>query len=120
MLQVSELFHFFAVSSNKTWHLDASDSSSETESLASTAKVTVGLTPPPVRAAVPIPPPSNTGGPFYRVTVPPRTQRDLMSLVEKGKVAVSSNSSCCSSTTSSAGDRHQMNRENNNLEIPQA
>lgn len=44
-----------------------------------------------------------TTGPYY----PPRpVHHDLISLVEKGKVGMSSNSSCCSSTTSSIGDRH--------------
>ncbi|KAJ8925251.1 hypothetical protein NQ315_009079 [Exocentrus adspersus] len=41
-------------------------------------------------------------GPLY----PPRPVHDLISLVEKGRVGVSSNSSCCSSTTSSVGERH--------------
>lgn len=49
----------------------------------------------------PIPSPATTG-PYY----PPRPVHDLISLVEKGKVGISSNSSCCSSTTSSVGDRH--------------
>lgn len=46
--------------------------------------------------------PSGTTGPYY----PPRPIHDLISLVEKGRVGVSSNSSCCSSTTSSVGERH--------------
>lgn len=46
--------------------------------------------------------PSALTGPYY----PPRPLHDLISLVEKGKVGLSSNSSCCSSTTSSIGDRH--------------
>ncbi|XP_050296670.1 synaptotagmin-16 [Anthonomus grandis grandis] len=37
---------------------------------------------------------------------PPR--HDLISLVEKGKVGMSSNSSCCSSTTSSVGEKHGL------------
>lgn len=41
-------------------------------------------------------------GPYY----PPRPNQDLISLVEKGKVGLSSNSSCCSSTTSSLGEKH--------------
>lgn len=48
-----------------------------------------------------IPSPATTG-PYF----PPRPVHDLISLVEKGKVGISSNSSCCSSTTSSIGDRH--------------
>lgn len=50
---------------------------------------------------LPIPSPATTG-PYF----PPRPVHDLISLVEKGKVGISSNSSCCSSTTSSVGDRH--------------
>ncbi|XP_065167737.1 synaptotagmin-16-like isoform X2 [Atheta coriaria] len=46
--------------------------------------------------------PSGATGPYY----PPRQVHDLISLVEKGRVGVSSNSSCCSSTTSSVGERH--------------
>lgn len=82
--------------------LDGSDSSSETESLASTAKVNINAT-----QMVPVP-----SMPGFYVPVQ-RSHRDLMSLVEKGKVAISSNSSCCSSTTSSIGDRH-ANLQNNN------
>lgn len=44
---------------------------------------------------------SGTMGPYY----PPRTSHDLISLVEKGRVGISSNSSCCSSTTSSVGEK---------------
>lgn len=33
-------------------------------------------------------------------------RHDLISLVEKGRVGMSSNSSCCSSTTSSVGEKH--------------
>ncbi|KAI4468391.1 synaptotagmin 14 isoform d [Holotrichia oblita] len=36
----------------------------------------------------------------------PSPKQDLISLVEKGRVGVSSNSSCCSSTTSSVGEKH--------------
>lgn len=72
--------------------MDASDSSSETESMASTAKVNIN--------AIQM---TKIGG-FYAPVQ--KSHRDLMSLVEKGKVAISSNSSCCSSTTSSIGDRH--------------
>ncbi|XP_071053339.1 synaptotagmin-16 isoform X2 [Onthophagus taurus] len=36
----------------------------------------------------------------------PPKQQDLISLVEKGRVGMSSNSSCCSSTTSSVGEKH--------------
>lgn len=46
--------------------------------------------------------PLGTVGPYY----PPRPGHDLISLVEKGKVGMSSNSSCCSSTTSSVGEKH--------------
>lgn len=46
--------------------------------------------------------PSGSTGPYF----PPRQTHDLISLVEKGKVGVSSNSSCCSSTTSSVGEKH--------------
>lgn len=35
-----------------------------------------------------------------------RPAHDLMSLVEKGKIGISSNSSCCSSTNSSVGEKH--------------
>ncbi|CAH1163862.1 unnamed protein product [Phaedon cochleariae] len=38
---------------------------------------------------------------------PPRGP-DLVSLVEKGRVGMSSNSSCCSSTASSVGERHGL------------
>ncbi|XP_066143937.1 synaptotagmin-16 [Euwallacea fornicatus] len=38
--------------------------------------------------------------------LPPR--QDLISLVEKGRVGLSSNSSCCSSTTSSVGEKHKL------------
>lgn len=41
-----------------------------------------------------------TTGPYF----PPR--HDLISLVEKGRIGMSSNSSCCSSTTSSVGEKH--------------
>lgn len=44
----------------------------------------------------------STPVPYY----PPRLGQDLISLVEKGRVGMSSNSSCCSSTTSSIGDKH--------------
>ncbi|XP_074042275.1 synaptotagmin 14 isoform X2 [Leptinotarsa decemlineata] len=37
---------------------------------------------------------------------PPKPVQDLISLVEKGRVGMSSNSSCCSSTTSSVGEKH--------------
>ncbi|GLV39857.1 Synaptotagmin 14 [Carabus blaptoides fortunei] len=74
----------------KTFSFDGGDSSSETESMASTAKAT---TTNPQQMSC-----------FYQPAR--RPSQDLISLVEKGKVAVSSNSSCCSSTTSSVGDRH--------------
>ncbi|XP_044745490.1 synaptotagmin-16 isoform X2 [Coccinella septempunctata] len=40
-------------------------------------------------------------GPFFS------PEQDLISLVEKGRVGISSNSSCCSSNTSSVGEKHE-------------
>lgn len=48
---------------------------------------------------------------------PPRSPPDLISLVEKGKVGLSSNSSCCSSTTSSVGDKQGLSSTKVTAEI---
>ncbi|KAH0819451.1 hypothetical protein GEV33_003340 [Tenebrio molitor] len=74
----------------KTYSFDGGDSSSESE-MGGSSKFRQGALPP-----------SGTTGPYY----PPRQIHDLISLVEKGRVGVSSNSSCCSSTTSSVGEKH--------------
>lgn len=73
----------------KAYSFDGGDSSSESEMGGSLTQQGPGE-------------PSGTTGPYY----PPRPIHDLISLVEKGRVGVSSNSSCCSSTTSSVGERH--------------
>ncbi|KAL1501992.1 hypothetical protein ABEB36_007207 [Hypothenemus hampei] len=46
------------------------------------------------------------GPPATHQFLPPR--HDLISLVEKGRLGMSSNSSCCSSTTSSVGEKHGL------------
>lgn len=71
----------------KAYSFDGGDSSSESE---------MGATQTQQATAEP----SGAIGPYY----PPR--HDLISLVEKGRVGMSSNSSCCSSTTSSVGEKH--------------
>ncbi|CAH0551818.1 unnamed protein product [Brassicogethes aeneus] len=74
----------------KTYSIDGGDSSSESEMGSSRIRQhSTGLS-------------LGTTGPYY----PPRPVHDLMSLVEKGRVGMSSNSSCCSSTTSSVGEKH--------------
>ncbi|XP_045461598.1 synaptotagmin-16 isoform X2 [Harmonia axyridis] len=50
---------------------------------------------------LPLHPLKETAAPFF----PP--EQDLISLVEKGRVGISSNSSCCSSNTSSVGEKHE-------------
>lgn len=89
----------------KSFSLDAGgDSSSEAESMSSTAPRGTQSHfdgyytqhAPPLAMA-------STTAPI--VTRRP-SHHDLISLAEKGRVAISSNSSCCSSTTSSVGDRH--------------
>lgn len=50
---------------------------------------------------LPLLPSKDTVGPFFT------TEQDLISLVEKGRVGISSNSSCCSSNTSSVGEKHE-------------
>ncbi|KAK5647685.1 hypothetical protein RI129_002577 [Pyrocoelia pectoralis] len=57
--------------------------------------------------------PSGTVGPYY----PPRSPHDLISLVEKGRVGISSNSSCCSSTTSSVGEKQGLSATKVTAEI---
>ncbi|XP_076258275.1 synaptotagmin 14 isoform X2 [Rhynchophorus ferrugineus] len=74
----------------KTFSFDGGDSSSESE---------VGC--PRSRQNSETPALSNTNH-FLPL------RHDLISLVEKGKVGMSSNSSCCSSTTSSIGEKHQV------------
>ncbi|XP_019866040.1 synaptotagmin-16 isoform X2 [Aethina tumida] len=49
-------------------------------------------------------------GSLGHATAPLRPTHDLMSLVEKGRLGMSSNSSCCSSTTSSVGERHVIDK----------
>ncbi|KAJ8962797.1 hypothetical protein NQ318_001196 [Aromia moschata] len=70
------------------------DGESSSESEMGTSRTRQGST-----TAVPM---GAVGPPFY----PPRPGHDLISLVEKGRVGMSSNSSCCSSTTSSVGEKH--------------
>ncbi|KAJ8963779.1 hypothetical protein NQ317_008067 [Molorchus minor] len=77
------------VNTLKAYSFDGGESSSESEMGISRTKQC-----PTVRLG--------SSGPYY----PPRQVHDLMSLVEKGRVGMSSNSSCCSSTTSSVGDKH--------------
>uniref|UniRef100_A0A1Y1NFJ7 C2 domain-containing protein n=1 Tax=Photinus pyralis TaxID=7054 RepID=A0A1Y1NFJ7_PHOPY len=59
-----------------------------------------------------LPGPSGTVGPYF----PPRSPHDLISLVEKGRVGISSNSSC-SSTTSSVGEKHGLSSTKVTAEI---
>ncbi|XP_018579307.1 synaptotagmin-16 isoform X2 [Anoplophora glabripennis] len=73
----------------KAYSFDGGESSSESE---------MGGSRPRQNSGVPL----GTTGPYY----PPRPVHDLISLVEKGRVGMSSNSSCCSSTTSSVGEKH--------------
>ncbi|CAG9862915.1 unnamed protein product [Phyllotreta striolata] len=54
--------------------------------------------------------PMGPSGPYCA----PRPNQDLISLVEKGRVGLSSNSSCCSSTTSSMGDKQLATASNVN------
>ncbi|KAG5879121.1 hypothetical protein JTB14_031668 [Gonioctena quinquepunctata] len=74
----------------KAYSIDGGESSSESE-MGATNKIRQSTTMP-----------LGTTGPYY----PPRPVHDLISLVEKGRVGMSSNSSCCSSTTSSVGEKH--------------
>lgn len=73
----------------KAYSFDGGESSSESE---------MGVSRPRQNSGVPL----GSTGPYY----PPRPVHDLISLVEKGRVGMSSNSSCCSSTTSSVGEKH--------------
>lgn len=76
----------------KTYSFDLADSSSESE-IGGLRKQTISSVTEPL-------------GAFF-----PPSRHDLMSLVEKGRVGMSSNSSCCSSTTSSVGgEKHQDQR----------
>ncbi|KAK9880608.1 hypothetical protein WA026_011848 [Henosepilachna vigintioctopunctata] len=72
----------------KTYSFDVADSSSESEMGTSRTK---RETPAPSGEIL---------TPFFS------PKQDLISLVEKGRVGMSSNSSCCSSTTSSVGEKH--------------
>ncbi|XP_072390019.1 synaptotagmin-16 isoform X1 [Diabrotica undecimpunctata] len=80
----------------KAYSFDGGESSSESE-MGQANKTQQGHSP----ISVPVEPSSL---PFY----PTKPNHDLISLVEKGRVGVSSNSSCCSSTTSSVGEKHKI------------
>ncbi|XP_060516214.1 synaptotagmin-16 [Cylas formicarius] len=73
-----------------TSHGDAGDSSTESEITGTSSR----------KNSEPLP--AGPPPPF----LPPR--QDIISLVEKGRIGISSNSSCCSSTTSSVGDRQTV------------
>ncbi|KAF5271754.1 hypothetical protein FQA39_LY08077 [Lamprigera yunnana] len=60
-----------------------------------------------------LPSSSGTVGPYFSPLSPP----DLISLVEKGRVGLSSNSSCCSSTTSSVGEKQGLSSTKVTAEI---
>lgn len=85
----------YSIFTENSYSFDAGESSSESEMGASRAHHSaVGPNLEITQNSTPIP--------FY----PPRLGQDLISLVEKGRMGMSSNSSCCSSTTSSVGEKH--------------
>lgn len=87
--------YLIVVITEKSYSFDGGESSSESEMGASKINHTsTGATIETSQLPASVP--------FY----PPRLGQDLISLVEKGRVGMSSNSSCCSSTTSSIGEKH--------------